>query len=199
MTQNPSVGKPARSSRSILPIALIGAGLILLGFVAIILLLRPGGSAGSTSQTLTYSSVVPIAVNSPAPDVQLTDLQGNPVSLADQLGHWVLVNNWATWCPPCKAEMPALQAYSDDHRDQNFLLIAIEAGEPVKQVAEYVEKNDLHITVWPDPEQKVYDAFKNISLPTSWLIDPHGQIRLTWAGAIDRETLEKYITPLLKE
>jgi len=131
--------------------------------------------------------------------LKLTDLKGNPVSLADQQGQWVLVNNWATWCPPCKAEMPTLQAFYDDHRDQNFMLIAIEAGEPVAQVAEYVEKNDLQITVWPDPEQKVYDAFKNISLPTSWLIDPLGQIRLTWVGAIDRETLEKYVTPLLEE
>jgi len=199
MAQNTGARKPARPSRSILPIALIGAGLILLGVVAIILLARPGGTAGSTRLTGSSPSAAPITVNFPAPELKLTDLKGNPVSLADQKGQWVLVNNWATWCPPCKAEMPTLQAFYDDHRDQNFMLIAIEAGEPVAQVAEYVEKNDLQITVWPDPEQKVYDAFKNISLPTSWLIDPLGQIRLTWVGAIDRETLEKYVTPLLEE
>lgn len=199
MAQNTGAGKPARPSRSIIPIVLIGAGLILLGVVAIILLARPGGTAGSTRLTGSSPSAAPITVNFPAPELKLTDLKGNPVSLADQQGQWVLVNNWATWCPPCKAEMPTLQAFYDDHRDQNFMLIAIEAGEPVAQVAEYVEKNDLQITVWPDPEQKVYDAFKNISLPTSWLIDPLGQIRLTWVGAIDRETLEKYVTPLLEE
>jgi peroxiredoxin len=179
--------------------AMIGVGLILFGLAAIVLLPKTGGEAPSKGPAANEVSAIPAAVDYPAPDLRLTDLDGHPVSLADQLGKWVLVNNWATWCPPCKAEMPTLQAYFDDHREQNFTLIAIESGEPAEQVAEYVDKNNLHLPVWPDPEQKVYDLFHNISLPASWLIDPQGQVRLAWFGAIDRETLEKYITPLLEE
>jgi cytochrome c biogenesis protein CcmG, thiol:disulfide interchange protein DsbE len=179
--------------------AMIGVGLILFGLAAIVLLPMAGAGALTKGPTSNEVSAIPAATDYPAPDLRLNDLDGNPVSLADQLGKWVLVNNWATWCPPCKAEMPTLQAYDDAHREQNFILIAIEEGEPVAQVAEYVEKNNLHITVWPDPEQKVYDLFHNISLPASWLIDPQGQVRLAWVGAISREMLEKHVTPLLEE
>ncbi len=182
---------------------LVGAGLILLGLAAFILLpkygtnnLTGGADAGRTADE---ASVIPVEVDFPAPDLRLVDLLGNPVGLSNHLGEWVLLNSWATWCPPCKAEMPTLQAYYDDHRAQNFTLIAIEQGAPVEKVANYVKKNDLHITIWPDPEQKTYQAFRNISLPTSWVIDPQGQIRLTWVGAITRDVLEKYVTPLLKE
>ncbi len=179
--------------------ALIGFGLVLLGVMAFILLPKSDTGSPWPDQEASTPSAIPVVVDYPAPELNLTDLQGNPVSLADQLSQWVLINNWATWCPPCKAEMPTLQAYYDDHRDQNFALIAIKSGEPVEQVAEYVEQNNLRFTVWPDPEQKVYDAFRNISLPTSWVIDPQGQVRLTWTGAISREILEKYVTPLLEE
>jgi cytochrome c biogenesis protein CcmG, thiol:disulfide interchange protein DsbE len=199
MTMSSDTPTPTRKSLRILPLALIGLGLILLGAVAFILLPKSDGASSLSEQEDRSPGTVPAAVDYPTPELNLTDLQGNPVSLTDQLGRWVLVNNWATWCPPCKAEMPALQAFYDDHHDQNFTLIAIEAGEPVEQVAEYIKKNNLRFTVWPDPQQKVYDAFHNPALPTSWVIDPRGQVRLTWSGAISREMLEKYITPLLEE
>lgn len=190
--------KPKKATLA-LPLVLIGVGLVFIGIVAALLLPKPGASSPQKIEPVNQPSVVPAAVNAPAPELSLSDLQGNPVSLADFRGRWVLVNNWATWCPPCKAEMPVLQTFYNDHRDQNFDLIAIETGEPVEEVAEFVEKYKLGFTVWPDPGEKVYEAFRNISLPTSWVIDPGGQIRLTWTGAINREMLEKYVTPLLEE
>jgi thiol-disulfide isomerase/thioredoxin len=78
---------------------MIGTGLLLLGVVTLVVLPKPEAAAGSGSG---YSSI-PIEVNYPSPELSLTDLQGLPVSLEDHLGKVVLVNNWATWCPPCKA------------------------------------------------------------------------------------------------
>jgi cytochrome c biogenesis protein CcmG, thiol:disulfide interchange protein DsbE len=199
MSEENTVLTRRRSKLAILPLVVVGAGLVLLGLAALLLFTRPRAETPNGSQSNSAASTIPQAVNYPAPDLRLNDLQGKPVSLADQRGSWVLINNWATWCPPCKAEMPTLQAYFDQHRSQNFTLIAIEAGEPVEEVEEFVNQYKLGFTVWPDPEEKVYAAFHNLALPTSWLVDPQGQIRLTWAGPISREALERFVTPLLEE
>lgn len=183
------------ASSHALGLGLIGAGLLLLGIVAWTLL--PAWNRASTSEA--QASAIPVEVNFAAPELYLSDLQGNPVSLTDYRGQVVLVNNWATWCPPCKAEMPALQAYYDKHRHQNFTIIAIEAGEPVAEVTAFVQQYRLTFPVWLDPGQKATAAFRNPGLPSSYVIDPKGNVRLAWTGAISGEMLEKYVTPLLEE
>jgi peroxiredoxin len=181
------------SPAQIAALALIGAGLLLLGVVALVALpsLASGGDPNG--------QVEPAQVNYPAPELSLADLQGRPVSLAGLLGQVVLVNNWATWCPPCKAEMPALQAFFEEHRQQGFTVVAIEAGEPAGEVAEFVQAYGLTFPVWLDPEQKALAAFRNLALPSSYVIDRSGAVRLAWSGAVDQEILEKYVTPLLEE
>lgn len=172
---------------------LIGAGLIVLGVAAWAVMPKP--SAISRSQPLA----VPAKVEFPVPELSLTDLQGSPVSLADYHGQVVLVNHWATWCPPCKAEMPTLQAYYEKHRSQGFTIIGIEAGEPVAEVADFVSEYRLTFPVWPDLQQEALAAFRNDALPNSYVIDQNGTVRLAWSGAISRQMLEKYVTPLLEE
>ncbi len=183
------------ASSHALGLGLIGAGLLVLGVVAWALL--PGWSRVASSQA--QNSVIPVEVNFPAPELHLSDLRGNPVSLADYRGQVVLVNNWATWCPPCKAEMPALQAYYEKHHHQNFTIVAIEAGEPPAEVVAFVQQYGLTFPIWLDPDQKATAAFRNPGLPSSYVIDPEGTVRLAWTGAISREMLEKYVTPLLEE
>jgi len=85
-------------------------------------------------------SAIPAEVNFPAPKFTLTDLEGNSNSLANHLGEVVLVNNWTTWCPPCKAEMPTLQAYYQAHATQGFLIIGIEASDPASKVTAFVKQ-----------------------------------------------------------
>lgn len=174
---------------------LIGVGLLVLGVVALIVLPKADNPVGPSGE----HSVLPVEVDYPAPELAMTDLQGAPVSLADYRGRVVLVNNWATWCPPCKAEMPTLQDYYDDHRHQDFTIIAIEAGDPTFEVADFVEQYGLTFIVWPDPTQSATVAFRNPALPSSYLIDRAGTVRLAWTGAINRETLEKYVTPIVEE
>jgi peroxiredoxin len=175
-----------------------GVGLVLLSLASLAWLALPSQSARSGQQAEKSSaSVIPQPVDFEAPALNLQDLQGEPVALSDYAGQYVLVNNWATWCPPCKAEMPVLQAYYDTHQHKGFTIIAIEAGEPLDQVAAFAASYKLTFPVWADPQQVAMKAFRNFSLPSSYLVDPDGRVRLAWTGAISMQMLEKYVTPFL--
>lgn len=190
---------PSQSRRkaSPLPLVIAGVGLILLGAAAFALL--PKAVASLESQTENISSI-PVAVKYAAPDLSLTDVAGTPASLTDFRGQVVLVNLWATWCPPCKAEMPTLQAYYERHRANGFSVVAINDGDPAADVVQFVEEYALTFPVWLDPSYMATEqAFKNMSLPSSYVIDRAGVIRLQWVGEITDATLEKYVTPLIME
>jgi peroxiredoxin len=95
--------------------------------------------------------------------------------------------------------MPALQAFFEAHQGRNFNIIAIEAGDPVPEVADFVRRYGLTFPVWTDPTLLATAAFRNPGLPSSYVIDAGGNVRLAWAGAISLEKLEEYVTPLLEE
>jgi len=141
----------------------------------------------------------PVVMNQAAPRLELTDLQGDRVFLEAYRGKVVLVNNWATWCPPCREEMPELQAYYHAHIKQGFVIIAIASGEPAATVADFVRQFGMTFPVWLDPEGNALDAFENMDLPSSYLVDQEGTIRLRWTGPVNRGTLEKYVTTLLEK
>lgn len=172
---------------------------ILLGLTLIGLAILALASPGTESKAADLSSVVPVEVSFAAPDLSLRNLQGQTESLADFRGDVVLVNNWATWCPPCKAEMPTLSAYYDQHASEGFTIIAIEAGDPMESVLQFVQSLELKFPVWLDPNGASIRAFGNGTLPNSYVIDRSGTVRYAWTGEISMAMLEKYITPLLSE
>lgn len=154
-------------------------------------------SSTPASSGTSRREAIPVALDFPAPDLELVDLDGRTVSLVDYRGQYVLINNWAIWCPPCRSEMPVLEAFYQDHRDQGFTLIAIEAGDPPDLVQEFVDRYRLSFLVWLDPENKALRGFANNALPSSYLIDPEGRVVLGWSGAMTRQTLDRYIAPLI--
>jgi thiol-disulfide isomerase/thioredoxin len=180
---------------ALLPSLLIGVGLLILGLAAFIILPKPG----STGESNEEISAVPVPVEFSAPALSLIDLQGNSVALQDYHGEVVLVNNWATWCPPCKAEMPTFEAFYQEHQGKGFTIIAIEAGQSQAEVARFVNSYKLSFPVWLDTHSKSLDAFRNQRLPNSYLIDRDGMVRLAWTGAISRQMLDKYVTPFLED
>jgi peroxiredoxin len=185
---------PTPQSKTIF-LFLLAGGLLFIG-IAIVLLYLPEAQ----DQVLANGySAVPEKVNIAAPALRLTNLDGKPVMLSDYLGKVVLVNNWATWCPPCKAEMPTLESYYIDHQAQNFVIIAIESGETQDEVADFVTQYSLTFPVWLDERGIALDAFQNWDLPSSFVIDEAGTIVLTWTGSISRAMLDKYVTPLLEK
>jgi peroxiredoxin len=187
--------KPEAKIRLIAMLAM-GAGLVLIGVAlsAIILSTDRTGAASAEGP-----SVVPAAVDFPAPALSLPNTSGNTESLADYRGRVVLVNNWATWCPPCKAEMPTLQAYFEAHQSEGLTVIGIEAGESAAQVQAFADSLGVTFPMWVDTETASLAAFHNGSLPNSYVIDRLGTVRLAWVGEISRSMLEKHVTPLLSE
>ncbi len=184
-----------------LPYIFAGAGLILIAVAGAFFgtsQVRQAEDPGGGQQE-GETIFPPAQLNEPAPELTLETLDGKRVSLADFQGQVVLVNNWATWCPPCKAEMPEINEYYLDHRDEGFQVLAVEAGDPVQQVQAFVEEEGLDFTVLLDPENKSLQSFENASLPNTFVIDREGTLRLTWTGAINQATLEKHVTPLVEE
>lgn len=173
-------------------LAMIGFALILVSITAALAL--PQAQAAVRENEI---GVIPVPVNFAAPDVQLTDLQGNPVAFSDYLGQVILYNAWATWCPPCKAEMPVLQAYYEKYKNQGFVIIAIEDGQPLDEVAAFVQSHGLTFPVWPDLEWRATKTWGIQALPTSYVIDRQGMARLMWGGEATAKMLEQYVTPLI--
>lgn len=181
-----------RSLPKIIPILLLGFGLMLIA-AAFILVMR-------ASPPQADLSVVPAKVEYAAPELELTDTAGNPSSLAAYRGQVVLVNLWATWCPPCKEEMPALESFYRKYKQDGFVIVAINDGDPAPDVLQFVEEYGLTFPVWLDPTYIATEqAFKTLNLPTSYVIDRSGTIVLSWVGGINEKTLEDYVTPIIKE
>jgi cytochrome c biogenesis protein CcmG, thiol:disulfide interchange protein DsbE len=186
-----------RQRQNLIVQIIAGVGLILVG-VALVLLLRPRAEIPAAPQSEEWS-VQPAAVKLPAPELSLVNIDGETKALSDYRQNVVLVNNWATWCPPCKAEMPTLVSFYEDHAAEGLMVIAVEAGESRSDVLPFIEKYGMKFQVWLDPRNAAMSAFRNSNLPSSYVIDRTGTVRYAWTGAISREMLEKYVTPLLSE
>lgn len=171
----------------------LGLLLIAFGFLAMASPKDDGKAAASVA------FVVPMAVEYAAPELSLPNIHGETESLTDYRDDVVLVNNWATWCPPCKAEMPTLVAYYTDHQAEGFTIIAIEAGDPLEPVAQFAQSYNLTFPVWLDLEGASLRALGNGNLPNSYVIDRSGTVRYAWTGEINQAMLEKYVTPLLTQ
>lgn len=144
-------------------------------------------------------SAVPAQVDFPAPELNLTTLDGDPIALSDYLGQVVLVNLWATWCPPCREEMPTLQAFYDKYQSDGFVLIAIDQGETAEQVIPFVDEFGLTFPIWLDTGSEAGIAFETMNLPSSYVIDRNGHVRLMWIGGISKRNLEKFVPDIIKE
>src|SRR2546427_5002387 len=119
----------------------------------------------------------PPLVGSPAPEIVLKDLQGGEVKLSDLRGKIVLVNFWATWCKPCKEEMPAMQASYDKLRDQGFVVLAVNELEDAARVAEHIRTHGHTFLVVMDHDNRVANRYGVVGLPASFLIDRQGIVR----------------------
>ncbi len=122
----------------------------------------------------------------PAPDFTLKSLSGEDISLSGQRGKYVLVNFWATWCGPCKIEMPSLETLHQRFKSKKFSLLAISNDMfGAKIVEPFVKAHNLSFPILLDQQLQASKKFGVVSLPTTFMIDPEGNIIGELRGAED--------------
>jgi thiol-disulfide isomerase/thioredoxin len=137
----------------------------------------------------------------PAADFQLPDLDGLLLRLQDQRGKVVLLNFWATWCPPCLEEMPLMDQLSQSLRQQPFVIWAVAMKEDHAKVAPFMATHRFHFTALLDSDGAVSTGYKLRGLPTTYLIDCHGII-VGWARGPQEwtsEAMHLLLTALLSD
>lgn len=149
------------------------------------------------ADTLAAQRSAAPAVGHPAPDFTLDTLDGGVLSLDDLTGTPVVLNFWATWCGPCRNEMPALQAASERFGDRVRILGVDQAEDPAT-VQAYIDELGIDFTIPLDAEQHVSSDLYNVSgLPTTFFIDAEGKISKVWMGEMNSITLEEGIAAML--
>jgi len=142
-----------------------------------------------TPTPLTWARSAPWDIeklpSTPAPSFSLPDLQGKTLSFSDLKGKLLLINFWATWCPPCREEMPAFERLQQKFRDKGVAVIGIAIDEDKAVVKQFLDTAKTHFQILHDPELKVHDEYKVFSYPTTFLVDQQGVIRQYWIGPQD--------------
>ncbi|GKV65831.1 MULTISPECIES: redoxin domain-containing protein [unclassified Sporosarcina] len=135
---------------------------------------------------------------SPAPDFTLETLAGETVTLSELKGKKVILNFWATWCPPCKAEMPHMESfYSKLTEEDQVELIAVNVTESEKlgisEVENFVESYKLSFPIPLDETAQVTHTYGVFSMPTTFMIDTKGRIAQKVIGPLDEKTLNELV------
>ncbi len=127
-----------------------------------------------------------LATRYPAEGFYLKDLDGELHRLKDFRGKVVLLNFWATWCPPCREEMPSMQELHEDYRDQGLAVVAVSVDQDSPGVVkEYVEELGLTFRILHDRDNRVSGRYRVPGVPASYLIDRKGRVAYKVLGSID--------------
>jgi thiol-disulfide isomerase/thioredoxin len=139
----------------------------------------------------------------PAPDFALEDMDAKKFSLKEYRGKVILINFWATWCPPCRREMPSMERLNQNFKGKDFVVLALNQMEDVDQVFAYTGalEVDPTFTILFDKDSAVSRAYAVQGLPTTYLIDKNGNIRFRAIGGreFDHPDVEKQILQLIQE
>jgi|SRR5690625_1715545 len=124
-----------------------------------------------------------------APDFELETLDGETVKLSDHLGEKIILNFWATWCPPCRAEMPDMQKFHEEY-DATILAVNLTSTEQgIDQIEEFLDEYGVTFTVLLDIDTEVSTLYNASALPTSYLINSKGEIHNIAIGALNYEMM----------
>jgi peroxiredoxin len=175
---------------------LCGVFLMILAVTGV--LLQNRASSPEQVSTSQEEPAGPLRVGSLLADFTLPGLDGKQVKLSDYRGRMVLINAWATWCPPCQAEMPDLNALYEKHRSTGFVILAVNTGETRDQAAAFAKQLGLTFPILLDQDESLMDQLAIHDYPTSILVDGNGIIKAVKVGMFSPQTLNQEIAPFLK-
>ena len=134
------------------------------------------------------------------PPLELTDFQGKKHSLADYRGKVVLVNFWATWCEPCREEMPSMERLRVSLADRQFAVLAVNLAEPESRIAKFLDTVPVGFPILLDRDTKTTRAWQAKVLPATYIVGPDGAVRYRHVGELDwsKPEVRKLILGLMK-
>ncbi len=140
----------------------------------------------------------PLEIGAQAYDFALNDVAGNPVQLSNYAGQPVIINFWATWCGPCRIEMPELEAAYQAHQEDGLVILALDQQEPTEDVANFFEELGLNFTAVLDNEGIVSELYgvANV-LPTTFFINRNGEVTAIHRGPMVQSQIDGYLADTL--
>ena len=131
----------------------------------------------------------------PLQDFELVNLEGNAVKLSDFRDRWVVLNFWATWCPPCRQEMPLLEEVSKELSPE-LVVLGVNSMEADNEVRSFVETNNLSFMILFDGDGRVEQQYLIHGLPTTLFIDKNGVLKIRHVGVLTRSQVDEYLLEL---
>jgi thiol-disulfide isomerase/thioredoxin len=140
-----------------------------------------------------------IEVGDRVPDRALPVLGGSGEGeIADYRGDWVLVNLWASWCPPCRDEAPALERWWQAHRDERVTVLGINVQDNSEDALDFVDEFETTYPQLRSVGDERSEAFGSSGVPENFLVDPKGRLALILRGAVDERILRESVDPLVE-
>jgi peroxiredoxin len=167
-----------------------------LGIGLIVFLGFPAREPTREASSLTVGPGPAPVVGAPAPDFRLTTPSGESVALSDYLGQAVLLNFWATWCEPCKAEMPLFEQAQQSAGPAGFQVLAVNFDEPPADVQAFQDALGLSFPLLLDPGAVVQRLYRVIGYPTSFWIDRDGRVAAVHVGVMSEQQVNDYLEKL---
>ena len=171
--------------------AFILAGLILVGLVWLL------GWSLLHKEPLTGLSGITM-VNRPAPDFTLTTFDGTKISMADLKGKPVVLNFWASWCPPCRVEAPLLEQAWRAYKERGVSFLGVDLQDKKEDALAYIREFGITYSMGPDPTGEISIDYGVSGLPVTFFVSREGEIVRRWVGAIERGVVISAIEEIIK-
>ena len=165
----------------------------------LIVVILVAGAAWTAASRVTTAQATRERARRATPEISLPTLDGRMFRLSEQLGKPVIVNFWATWCPPCRAELPAFEEVYKNHRSDGLVIVGVDIAEPQDVVTKFVADMGLTFPIALDSDGEALALYRVQGLPTTLFVGRDGTILdVTVGGPLTKAAIESKVTDLMK-